>query len=609
MLSIGTKVEDMGNLKNVLKTFVLTTLLSVLSVGCGNGTGQSQPDSQDGTTETQSDGTTIDSETPSSTSSSTDVETESESSSEENPLDHLRVLPQDIELKIGERQLLFPRGVLRDGTEVPVDGPMIWQSSDKEIAAVKTDGEVIAKSSGTVTITGSLVEELIGIKGQTTVTVLPDPVCTSVSIKHEGEDTQINIGESMQFEALCVTDEGTTINVTEKVKWKSGDTGVLTINSGEESGGLALGRGAGEVDVWAVYTNEDSSSVESEKVALTVINPYPIPQGCERLTPANANAYGFTGRESINDGYAVWRWIDANKSPSQTILMARELATGENRELLRVEYPKKIDKPAIYNGIVYFEREVDAGAAMSKEIFAYDIGKKTEKRLTFNDAADADITGGGGGFILFRYFFEDKEGLKIWDVSEQKEKVLSDDMMVLQSTSDGERWVANFDGDYLVYYDHQRPEQGMKKMIEEKVEEWGYSFNRDTGEFVGGFYQKGYTDAFDLVVWDFETNEREILAGGPYSQGFCDASGFVIAYQDSAASGGHWSQTKKAEVKIIDRETKVTRKVLHSDTWYGLGIWSHYIATNNYGKWGDSLIVCDLKEMGLMDEQGHVVPE
>ncbi len=45
------------------------------------------------------------------------------------------------------------------------------------------------------------------------------------------------------------------------------------------------------------------------------------------------------------------------------------------------------------------------------------------------------------------------------------------------------------------------------------------------------------------------------------------------------------------------------------DTYYGVGIWERWIVFNNYGMYGDSLIICDLVAGGYMSDDLHVIPE
>jgi hypothetical protein len=111
------------------------------------------------------------------------------------------------------------------------------------------------------------------------------------------------------------------------------------------------------------------------------------------------------------------------------------------------------------------------------------------------------------------------------------------------------------------------------------------------------------------MAWNPETNVRTVLVSEPFDQGHPDADGHLVSYLDSQASGaGYWSGYH-AEVKIIDRDTLVQRTVLPLDSYFGTGIWSHYLVSNNVGMWGDSLILCDLEAGGLVDTDGHVIPE
>jgi len=119
----------------------------------------------------------------------------------------------------------------------------------------------------------------------------------------------------------------------------------------------------------------------------------------------------------------------------------------------------------------------------------------------------------------------------------------------------------------------------------------------------------GITTGYDIVTWDMETNEYTLLVNEPYDQGLPDADGHIVTYLDSQAAGGGWFGSYHSEVKIIDRDTLEKRVVLPLDTYYGLGIWDHYLAVNNVGMWGDSIVVCDLEIMDLVDSEGHVIPE
>jgi len=80
-------------------------------------------------------------------------------------------------------------------------------------------------------------------------------------------------------------------------------------------------------------------------------------------------------------------------------------------------------------------------------------------------------------------------------------------------------------------------------------------------------------------------------------------------YLDSNPAGEYWFSEYHCETRVLDMETGVVRTVMPLDAYFGPSIWGHYVVVNNYGAWGDSLVLCDLEEGGIMDASGHIIPE
>jgi len=99
-----------------------------------------------------------------------------------------------------------------------------------------------------------------------------------------------------------------------------------------------------------------------------------------------------------------------------------------------------------------------------------------------------------------------------------------------------------------------------------------------------------------------------LLINEPYDQAAPDVDGNLVAYLDSQAAQTYYIAAQN-EVRVFDRDTQEKRVVLPPGEYYGLGIWGHWVAVNNLGTWGDSLILCDLQEMGLVDGNNHAIPE
>jgi hypothetical protein len=367
-------------------------------------------------------------------------------------------------------------------------------------------------------------------------------------------------------------------------------------------------------------TDSDTDSdtdvdTDSDTDTDTDTGPPALPTGCQLITPANENVSGWTGREALHGDYMVWRWIDTSDSPSQSVLMVRQLSSGTQWELLRTDYPNVVDTPSFYYPNVFFSRQTAASDAYTREIFRIGISETVETQITDNTTADGNPMGGATE-VAFEYHESGPgRGIKFSPWASSGETVAMAGDSTQQTAFDGTRCIVfwQLDGLYSILgkFDIEDQAAGTQVLDPEQIYsyDFGLAFNNDTHELVGGTAYDGTTDGFDLVLWNPETNARTIFLSEPYDQGNPDYDGHVIAYLDSQESGTYWYVSNRSAVKIIDRDTSVKREVLPLDTYYGTAIWSHYLATNNVGTWGDSLILCDLEEMGLMDGDGHVVPE
>ncbi|MDD5307611.1 MAG: hypothetical protein PHU25_09865 [Deltaproteobacteria bacterium] len=338
-----------------------------------------------------------------------------------------------------------------------------------------------------------------------------------------------------------------------------------------------------------------------------------LPKGCQVISPANYNTMGWTGREAMDDDYMVWTWVDFSKDPDQDVLMKHQLSTGIQQELLRRDQPKLMTAPALFAGNVFFFRQTNPSDGYTTEIFRIVLNDKTEMQLTSNDTSDRDPMGGQNGCLYDAYTSPNQRAyLTYFDLDLKKEIVISD-YLYLARVWDGSRWIA-FTRSYSTYetlykFDLDNQAAGAQLVDSTQMGFFNMSFNKDTHELVAGVWITGKSNGYDLMAWNMETNERTTLIDDPWDQGLPDYSGHAIAYADSQAAGTGWFGNYKAEVKILDRDTRALRTALPFDTWYGIGLWSHYLAANNVGKWGDTIILCDLEEEGLMGTDGHVCPE
>jgi len=334
-----------------------------------------------------------------------------------------------------------------------------------------------------------------------------------------------------------------------------------------------------------------------------------LPRGCELLSPANENGEGWTGKYAMDDDHLVWRWLEDGTTTTNYVLMVKELSTGNETELLRGTSDSRITTPSIYGNNVVFSRQVDQSDYLTREIFIINLNETQEQKLTTNGTVDADPIS-GDKFVAY-YSGDSNIGLRYSTIANGNEEPVTDEFEPYSWSFDGNKWIVYMHDGLLYKLNLDNPTPGPQFVDLEGAGFSFPSFNHDTHEMVAGAYDKNETDGTDIWVWDIEAGTSpEVIVSDPYDQVLPDYDDHVIAYLDSQANGTGWrAGGDRAEVRIVDRDTKVIRKVMPLDVYYGIGIWSHYLAMNNYGRWGDSIILCDLLEGGFMDADGHVIPE
>ena len=127
---------------------------------------------------------------------------------------------ESAELNIGETVQLEATVLPEDTT----DKTVVWNSSDENVATVDESGLLTAVSEGHAVITASCGE----ITAECEITVLT-PIVEAEQILLNIESAELNVGETVQFEATVLPED--TTNKT--VVWNSSDENVATI---DESG-------------------------------------------------------------------------------------------------------------------------------------------------------------------------------------------------------------------------------------------------------------------------------------------------------------------------------------------------------------------------------------
>ena len=171
-------------------------------------------------------------------------------------LNSVTVSPSSPSVSIGKTVQLTAVGHYDDGTTSTLHS-VSWSSSDADVASVSSSGLVTGVSAGTATITAGRADK----SGTTTVMVTLQNV---ESITVGPTTSSIRAGDIQPFTATAVLNDGTSIDATNAVTWKSSDTTTAKI----ASNGVAVGEPVSSTKTTLITAT--SGSITSKGAVLTV---------------------------------------------------------------------------------------------------------------------------------------------------------------------------------------------------------------------------------------------------------------------------------------------------------------------------------------------------
>ena len=127
------------------------------------------------------------------------------------------VSPSTPSVAVGQTQQMVATGTYDNGVTDTVTDSASWSAAVNAIATVSSTGLVTGVASGTATISATLD----GLSGSTTVTAT---VANTTS-------QSLSSGQTAQFTATGILQNGNTVNLTGSVTWTSSNTSVGTIDS------------------------------------------------------------------------------------------------------------------------------------------------------------------------------------------------------------------------------------------------------------------------------------------------------------------------------------------------------------------------------------------
>jgi trimeric autotransporter adhesin len=166
------------------------------------------------------------------------------------------VTPSSVSIGAGNTTQLTAIGEYDGGSSKRLSS-VTWSSSNSDVATVSDSGLVQGVSAGTVTITASKLDKtgtasaIITLSHVDSIVVAP----SSASIRS---------GETQAFSAIAFLKDGTSVDVTDAVIWKSSNTTAAKISST----GIAVGNTVNNFEMTNITAT--SGAVVSNKVVLAV---------------------------------------------------------------------------------------------------------------------------------------------------------------------------------------------------------------------------------------------------------------------------------------------------------------------------------------------------
>lgn len=167
------------------------------------------------------------------------------------------VSPATPSVAVGKTQQMVATGTYDSGATDTITDSASWATSDNTIATVSSTGVVTGVATGTATISATLN----GVSGSTTVAVT---VSNLASISIASTSSSLSSGQTAQFTATGILQNGNTTNLTDSVTWISSNTAAATIDTS--------GRATAQTLTTTATTNiiAKSGNISSNAITLTV---------------------------------------------------------------------------------------------------------------------------------------------------------------------------------------------------------------------------------------------------------------------------------------------------------------------------------------------------
>lgn len=227
----------------------------------------------------------------------------------------LSVFPAQLDVPTGTRRQLTAQVILSDGTSRDVTANATWTSSAPNTAAVDNSaanrGLLTGIAAGSATISATLQ----GLTGSASITVT---AATLSSIQVSPFAPSVAVGTPLQFQAVAIYSDGSSLNVTEACTWVSSAPSIAQVSDARGSRGITQTLAGGTARISATVLGvTGSSTLTVTQASLVSIQVTPFGP---TLPVGYATAFQATALFSDNTTQDVTRiatWTSSDGSVAQ----------------------------------------------------------------------------------------------------------------------------------------------------------------------------------------------------------------------------------------------------------------------------------------------------
>jgi hypothetical protein len=230
----------------------------------------------------------------------------------------ISISPPSLSVPVGTQTQYQATAIYSDGTSMNVTQAATWITADQTVAQISNGrparGQLTAIGPGTTSVTATFM----GVTGMVSVTVT-SAMLTQIQVTPF--DRSVAAGEPVQYQAVAIYSDGTSMTITGQATWQSSDIMVAQISNGLGSKGQATTLAAGTTMISATFMGQTGSAmltVTSATIVQIQVTPFDsrVPAGfSERLTATAIYSDGTT--QNVTQ-LATWQSTDANIAPVTT---------------------------------------------------------------------------------------------------------------------------------------------------------------------------------------------------------------------------------------------------------------------------------------------------